>query len=158
MTSNRRGTEVVFPPARNPGAALFTTGFFILWSGLIYLMLRLGAPVLFPIVFGLFDVLLLYGVLAHWLGTSTVTADTGLLKVDRRILGFGGERRFEGDVIKAIEPVIGMQVGYTPYYDIKVTPNEGRPVTVGGGLRSKNEAAWIASLLRGAVKGNHDFS
>lgn len=153
VTSNRRGTEVVFPAARNPIPALFTTVFFVVWSGVVYAMLQFGAPVLFPIIFGLFDVLLLYGVLAHWLGKSTVVADTGILTVDRRILGFGGERRVEGDVISAIEPVIGMQVGSTPYYDIKVTRTEGRPITAGGGIRSKREAAWIAALLSAAVKG-----
>lgn len=150
---NRRGTEVVFPPARNPAAGIFTTIFFLVWSGAIYAMVRLGAPILFPIIFGLFDLLLFYGVLAHWLGTSTVRGDTGLLLVDRRILGYGGERRIEGETIKSIDVAIGMQLGSTPYYDIKVTPTGGRPITVGGGIRDKREAQWIAGLLVTAVKG-----
>lgn len=152
---NRRGTEIVFPPARNPAAGIFTTVFFLGWSGAIYAMLRLGAPMLFPIIFGLFDLLLFYGVLAHWLGRSTVVGDTGVLTVDRRILGYGGERRIEGDTITSIEAVIGMQMGSTPYYDIKVTRTDGRPVTLGGGIRDKREAQWIAGLLVTAVKGSH---
>jgi len=116
-------------------------------------MLKLGAPLLFPLIFGFFDLLLLYGVLAHWLGRITVVADTGLLKVDRRILGFGGERRLEGNVISAIEPAIGMQVGSTPYYDIKVSRTDGRPLTLGGGIRDKREAQYLAGLMLKAVKG-----
>ncbi|MEP7324810.1 MAG: hypothetical protein ABI836_02580, partial [Gemmatimonadota bacterium] len=155
VTTNRRGTEVVFPPARTPGPALFTTGFLLVWSGATYAMLRLGAPLLFPIVFGAFDVLLLYGVLALWLGKVTVIADTGLLTIERRILGFGGARRVEGQVISVIEPAIGMQVGSTPYYDIKVILSEGRPVTIGGGIRDRREAQYVAALLLAAVKGEH---
>lgn len=150
---NRRGTEVVFPPGRNPGAGIFTTVFFLVWSGVTVAMLKLGAPLLFPVIFGVFDLLLFYGVLAHWLGRVTVVADTGLLTVDRRILGFGGERRLEGNVISAIEPAIGMQVGSTPYYDIKVTRSDGRPLTVGGGIRDKREAQYLAGLLFKAVRG-----
>ena len=150
---NRRGTEVVFPPGRNPGAGIFTSMFFLAWSGIIVAMLKLGAPLLFPLIFGFFDLLLLYGVLAHWLGRITVVADTGLLKVDRRILGFGGERRLEGNVISAIEPAIGMQVGSTPYYDIKVSRTDGRPLTLGGGIRDKREAQYLAGLMLKAVKG-----
>jgi hypothetical protein len=153
---NMRGTEVVFPPGRNPAAGIFTTIFFLGWSGVIFVMLKLGAPLLFPVIFGLFDLLLFYGVLAHWLGRITVSADTGLLKVDRRILGFGGERRLEGCVISAIEPAIGLQVGSTPYYDIKVARTDGRPVTVGGGIRDKREAQYLAGLLFKAVKGEQD--
>jgi hypothetical protein len=155
ISINRRGTEIVFPPARNPGAATAVTVFFLIWSGALYLMWKLGAPLIFPVIFGLFDLLLLYGVLAHWLGHITVIADTGLLTLDRRILGFGGERRLEGSVIGTIEPVIGMQVGSTPYYDIKVTRTEGRAVTAGGGIPDKREAQYIAGLLLRAVKGEH---
>jgi hypothetical protein len=136
VSVNMRGTEVVFPSGRNPGAGIFTTIFFLGWSGVIFAMLKLGAPLLFPVIFGLFDLLLFYGVLAHWLGRITVSADTGLLKVDRRILGFGGERRLEGSVISAIEPAIGMQVGSTPYYDIKWRGPTAGPSRSGAGYET----------------------
>lgn len=145
----------MFPPARNPVAGVITSIFFLFWSAAVFVMLKLGAPLLFPVIFGILDLLLLYGVLAHWLGRLTVVADTGLLKVDRRILGFGSERRLEGDVICAIEPVVGMQVGSTPYYDLKVSRTEGRPISAGGGIRDKREAEYLAGLLLKAVKGEH---
>ncbi len=108
---------------------------------------------MFPVIFGLFDLLLFYGVLAHWVGRITIVADTGLLKVDRKILGFGGERQFEGSVIRSIETAIGMQVGSTAYYDIKVLRTEGKDFTIGGGIRDKREAQYLAGILLKAVKG-----
>lgn len=77
VTTNRRGTEILFPAARNPGAAAGLTIFLALWTAAIGLMLNLGAPLLFPIVFGLFGLLLFYGVLELWLRVTRVTVDAG---------------------------------------------------------------------------------
>jgi len=46
VTTNRRGTEILFPAARNPGAAAGATLFLAIWLGAIGLMLHLGAPIL----------------------------------------------------------------------------------------------------------------
>ena len=66
-----------------------------------------------------------------------------------------GDRRgkLEGNVIGAIDPAIGMQLGSTPYYDIRVTRTGGKPITIGGGIRDKREAQYLAGLLLKAVKG-----
>ena len=39
------------------------------------LIVRLKAPVIFPLVFGLFEALLVYIVLQLWFGTSTATVN-----------------------------------------------------------------------------------
>ncbi|HEX6105808.1 MAG TPA: hypothetical protein VFZ26_09505, partial [Gemmatimonadales bacterium] len=94
VTTNRRGTEVHFPAARNPGAAAGATAFLAIWVGAIALMLGLGAPILFVIVFGLFGLLILWGVLELWLRVTRVTAEPGSLVLASGYLSPVRERRF----------------------------------------------------------------
>ena len=60
------GRELVFPALRNPGAALFTTLFFFGWTAVVFFLAKSSAPILFPIVFGLFAVLIGY----FWFDTT----------------------------------------------------------------------------------------
>jgi hypothetical protein len=52
VSTTRRGTEIVFPAARNPGAALSLTIFVLLWTVVVWFLVHSRAPVIFPIVFG----------------------------------------------------------------------------------------------------------
>jgi hypothetical protein len=79
VTSSRRGTEVFLPAARNPGAAASLTIVLLLWLGAIVLLAYYRAPVLFPIITGLFGVLILVVVLDLWLKVSRIIVDAGTL-------------------------------------------------------------------------------
>ena len=92
VTSNRRGTEILFPAARNPGAATSLTFFLLLWLGCIALQLYFRAPLVFPIVTGLFGLLIFIGVLDLWLQVSRVTVDAGTLTWASGYLFPGRER------------------------------------------------------------------
>jgi hypothetical protein len=58
LSTTARGTEIFFPRARNPGMAAALTGFAALWWGIVAVLLRIAAPLLFPVVFGAFGVVL----------------------------------------------------------------------------------------------------
>ena len=68
----RGGTEFYFAPARNVSVAVVLTVFTLIWSAIIWFMMTQGAPIFFSIIFGLFDLLLLYAVLQLWFGVSKV--------------------------------------------------------------------------------------
>jgi hypothetical protein len=153
VRSIARGIEIVFPPARNPGAAAGLTLFFTVWSGLLYFMIRLRAPILFPIIVGGFDLVLLLGVLQLWLGTARVVAGREGLSVIRGILGVERTRSASAQEIQDVTIAIGMQAGLTVYYDIRVTLQDGNRLGAGGGLRDKREAEWLVQKLKEALKG-----
>jgi hypothetical protein len=153
VAANRRGTEVVFPAARNPGAALGLTFFLVIWTASIWFMLYVGAPRIFPIVFGLFELLLLWGVLELWLRVTRTTAESGVITVASGYLSAGGERRFAASDISDVTARIGMQAGRRPYYDVALVRTNGKRVTLGHGVRDKREAEWLAGLLRDALGG-----
>jgi hypothetical protein len=151
VTSNRRGTEVLFPAARNPGAAISLTFFLLIWLGCIGLQLHFGAPLIFPIVTGLIGVLILMGVLDLWLAVSRVTVDAGTLTWATGYLFPGRERTLHGSEIAAVVAVIGMQAGTTVYYDVAVVRKNGKKVKVGRSVRDKREAEWLAGTIRKAI-------
>jgi hypothetical protein len=153
VTTNRRGTEIAFPAARNPGAAAGVSAFFLLWGGALGLMIHLGAPVLFPAVFGLFQFILLYMVLELWLGVSRVTVDSGVVTVASGYVAPFRERRFPAAEIAEVTTKIGMQAGGTPYYDLTLVRSDGRRVTAAGSIRDKREAEWLARLVMDGLAG-----
>jgi hypothetical protein len=151
VTTNRRGTEVMFPAARNPGAATSLTVVLLIWFGSIALQIYLGAPIVFPIITGLFGLLILIGVLDLWLRVSRVTVDAGTLTWASGYLFPGRERTLHASEVSDVTAAIGMQAGTTVYYDVVVVRKNGKKIKVGHSLRDKREAEWVAAKIRGAA-------
>ena len=53
--------------------------------------------------------------------------------------------------LKDIVLKIGMQSGDRVWYDLHAVRANGRKLDVGGGIRDKREAEWIATQLRRAL-------
>jgi hypothetical protein len=151
VTTNRRGTEVLFPAARNPAAAASLTMFTLLWLAAIAFQLYIKVPVIFPIVFGIFGVFLVIGMLDLWLGVSRVTADRGLLTLATGYLHPGKERTVSASEISDVKALMGMKSGSTPYYDIAVIRTNGKKLRAGRAVRDKREAEWLAATIKKAI-------
>lgn len=66
------GMALVFPMFRHPGMALGTLAITAVWGGVVALLVHLGAPLFFPLVFGLFLLLLVWMTLEVCFGSSRV--------------------------------------------------------------------------------------
>ena len=158
VQNTRRGTDIRFPPARNPGVAGSITVFWMVWSGVVGALVGFGAPLLFVGVFGLVDLVLLWSVLQLWLGTSDVHTDGTGVTVTTGLLGLGRSRNVPAAEVTSVTTEISMQAGTTPFYAVRLhtdggrNVSRGRNVTLGGGIRDKREAEWLASLVIGALK------
>jgi hypothetical protein len=151
VTNSLRGVELYFAAARNLGAATGGTIFTTLWIGIVWFLIQVKAPLLFPIVFGLFGLLLLYGTLQLWLGVSRVTANTNTVTVASGYLSPGRERSLSPGEISDISTAIGMQAGSTPYYDLTIVLKNGKKVIAGRSVRDKREAEWLAITMKKAL-------
>jgi hypothetical protein len=151
VTRNRRGTEIVFPPARNPGVAAGLTVFLLVWLGAIWAMLRFGAPTLLAVIFAFFALILLWATAASWLGMTQVQVGDGTVTVASGLLTPMRERRFRYDEIGEVKSRIGMQAGSTPYYDVVLIRRNGRKTAVGSSIRDKREAEWLVETIRAAI-------
>ena len=150
----RGGTEVYFAPARNVGVAVAVTLFTSIWSAVIWFMMTKGAPVFFSIVFGLFDLLLLYAVLQLWFGVSKVLIESGQLKVTSGFLWLGVSKVIPCSQVEDIQISIGMQSGGrsgTPYYNIELITNAKKKVSLGRSIKNKRQAEWLTTAMKDAV-------
>ncbi len=144
------GTEFYFPAFRTPSRALFLLIFTAIWTVVVYFLLRSSAPWFFPVVFGFFDVLLIFAMLHVTLGTSRIRVGNGELSSTTRTLGMGSTKRFSFTEIDAIVAATSAQQGGNQrqaMYAIHLRTKDGRRVTLADEIRSRQEARWIVSQM-----------
>jgi hypothetical protein len=102
----------------------------------------------FPIVFGLCELLLGWVVLELWLGVSRAGVRSDGIVVAKGLGYPGREQKIAVDSIADVVPTIGMQAGSTPYYDVVVRRKDGKKVIAGRSVRDKREAEWLAITIK----------
>ncbi len=137
------GVSFRFPAARTKGAALALTFFFALWSGFVALMLHLEAPILFPVLFGFFDILIFMGVIDLWLWAGRIEARHGRLSYQKGLLGLGRRHEIAASQIDSLKPARGMQSGKKLFYSIELTTREGQKAVIAKRLDSRRQAEGI---------------
>lgn len=151
------GTEFRFGAARSPGAALGVTIMALLFCGVAIVTGYLGAPLLFPIIFGLFGVLLVLFAIDLWLVVTTVEIGHNVLQKRTSIAGFGWTRHIDTADIEELAMKVGMtqQDSATQsskaWYDIALQLGDGRKVTIGRQIADRREAEWVVAEMRRAA-------
>jgi hypothetical protein len=150
ITSQGGGTEFYFPAFRTPSRALFLLAFTAIWTAVVYFLFRSSAPWFFPVVFGFFDVLMIFAVFHVVLGTSRIRVGNGELTSTARVLGIGSTKRFSFPEIDAIVAVTSGQQGRNQaqsMYAIRLRTKDGRRTTLADEIASRQEARWIVSQI-----------
>lgn len=120
------GQRLTFRAARHKGPALGLTAFLILWLGFNYLLVRLDAPIFFPILWGVFSVLIFLGVLDLWFERRTLEVHSDRLVLAGGIFGIGRSRVIPTDQIQEAIPIRGMQSGNKLFYRIQIRTHEDK--------------------------------
>jgi hypothetical protein len=145
------GVSYVFRRARAKSAAIALTVFTTIWCGCIWLMISLGAPIFFPIVFGLSALLMLAGVVDLWLKQTRVQVDGGRLALNRRLLGSGKTLIFSAGDIAALRLSRGMQSGNKLYYRIQLRTRAGKTHTLASQITDQRLAKRLIEDLETAM-------
>ena len=143
------GTEFYFPAFRNPGRAFGLLAFTLIWSGVVYFLYS-HAPLFFFAVFGLFDVLLVYGVFHVTLGSARIGVANGEILSRAGIVGVGSTRRIPVSDVASIVPVVSMQQSGSSgnaLYAIRLRMKNGRKYTLADEIDSRQEARWVVSQI-----------
>jgi hypothetical protein len=159
VTDGPNGREFYFPAARNLGTALLLTVVLAVWSGFLWLMISKQAPILFPIVFGLFEIFILWGCFTAWFKSSRITIDSSGVTAVNRWLIFSRTRRFAADEVARFATKAGMQSGSRVYLDIKLIPPGSDEKFAANTEKFRKafqdasipEASKVAAQLRGAA-------
>jgi hypothetical protein len=150
--TNQAGALVIdFPAARNPSMAFGLTAFTAIFTAATVFMIRMHAPFFFPIVFGLFDILMAWITLTLWFEVTRLRVNSAGVKVASGLGAPGAEKLYPAAQIKDVRVAIGMTANTTTYYDLKLVRPGGQEITVGGGIRHKREAEWLAAQILTAL-------
>lgn len=147
-----RDVDIDFPAARNPGPALLVTGFMAAFSGFVWLMTAMDAPLLFPAVFGLVDLMLIVLVLSLWFGVSSVQVRGDTLVLARGLVFPWRVTTYRADDVEGVQTRRGMQSGNRIYYDL-ILAARGKERRIASSLRRKREAEWLATVITDAIRG-----
>ncbi len=144
------GPEFYFPPARNRRLAVWTTVLALIVCGVAYSLAQAGAPLIFPIVFGLFALALVCFAAQYWMATTRLVIGAKV-RLQAGLLGGGKTREIALTDVDGFDEKIQSQTlnGITvPYYDIVLRLRDGQTLSVGKMLSSKRETEWLVSEMR----------
>jgi len=140
------GTEFYFPMFRNPIRVLVLTLFTVVWTGVVYFLWHSQAPVFFPVVFSLFEVPLVYGLLQTALGSSRIEAGNGKIVLSRRLAGMGTAREIPySDVAQILAATTAQNT--PPSFSLRLQTNSGQKITLADSIANRQEARWVAAQL-----------
>jgi hypothetical protein len=145
-----RGTETwTFRRARHKGVALGLTVFSLIWTVASVALYLVDAPLVMPIVFTLFDVLIVWWTLSLWFTEHRVALDRGLLTITKRGLLPAKTVEVPLQWVRNIAAKRGMQAGNKLYYDLKVETPEGTHTAASSlgdyDLATALAAHWLAA-------------
>ena len=151
------GTEFVLRRWRNGRVAAGIAAFTALWTGVIVLMVALGAPVFFPVVFGFFDLLLIWFIVHMWAGETRVTIDPTGLTIHPRFPVLASTTVLPPGRLSDVRLSIGMQSGNAVFYNLDLTDPAGKTVTVPAFLRNKRDAERVAVMMKQTLESTHNL-
>lgn len=146
------GKEFVFPAGCNPGFASGATVFVLIWTAVIVFLIWKRAPLIFPLVFGVIDLLMAAFAFDLWFRRSRVAVTPEQVQVETAWLGFRRQRTLKVSEVASIMADVGATAGHTAYYDLKIRTRDGQEVTAAKNLGSKPEADWLVRQMAAAVK------
>jgi hypothetical protein len=146
------GREFIFPAARNPGFASGATAFVLIWTTIVVFLIWKQAPLIFPLVFGVIDLLMAMFTFDLWVRRSRVVATPAQVQIETAWLSFKKRRALKVSEVVSIATDVGATAGHTAYYDLKIRTRDGRELTAAKNLGSKPEADWLVRQMVAAVK------
>ena len=141
-------TEFYFPAFRNPSQILVLIFFTAVWTAIVYFLAHSKAPLFFTVVFGLFELPLIYGLIYSTLVSFRIQVGNGRIVRRRALVGIGGAREFPFSDIAQILPVTKAQQPGTPAsYSLRLQMRNGEKATLADMIDNRQEARWVAAQL-----------
>lgn len=143
-------TEFYFPAFRNRGRTLVLLFFTAIWTIVVYFLAHSRAPWFFPIVFGFFDLLLIYGCIQSVFGTARIVVGGGTLVSRKATFGAGTAREVAFGEIASIQATLGVQQGNSAsnaWYSIRLRTKDGKSISLVDSIADDAEARWVVAQI-----------
>jgi len=141
-------TQFYFRAFRNPSQIPLLIFFTTLWTAIVYFLAHSKAPLFFTVVFGLAEILLIYGLIYATLVTFRIQVGNGRIVRRRTLFGIGGAREFRFSEITRILAVSkAQQSGAPASYSLRLQMRSGEKATLADMIDNRQEARWVAAQL-----------
>jgi HEAT repeats len=144
------GTEYYFRPLRSPARFAVATSLTGVWTFLVYFLAHSSAPIIFPIVFGLFDLLLIYTFLKSLAESFRMEVGNGKLALRHSWFGIGATMELPFSEIDQILATTTAQ-GAPPSYSLCLQTKTGQKITLADAIDDRQEARWLAAQVEKSV-------
>ncbi len=148
-TAPEGATEFYFPAFRNPGRTLFLLLFTAGWTALVYFLAHSNAPRLFPVFFGLFDLVLVYGCMQGLFGRARIVVGNGKLISQRGTFSMGTAAETPFSDIESVHAAAGVQNSdaWGASFMIQLKTRSGRTLKLADTIADREEARWIVGQI-----------
>jgi hypothetical protein len=148
-TAPEGATEFYFPAFRNPGRTLFLLLFTAGWTAVVYFLAHSNAPRLFPVVFGLFDLMLVYGCMQGLFGRARIVVGSGKLVSQRGTFSMGTGAEIPFSDIESVHAAAGVQNSnaWSASFMIQLKTRSGRTLKLADSIADREEARWIVGQI-----------
>jgi len=140
------GSDIIIPPRQSVAAAVGPTIFAAVWIGVVWLLITLDTPLLFPVVFGGFGLLIVLVTLQLWFSRTVINVAAGTVTVRSSVLGIGRTRAFSCMAIAGV--TVRFQSGRTPLYALLLHGSDGKEFAAGRMIAHRQDADRAATELR----------
>ena len=151
ISTEWNGTQMYFPPLRNPVSALVLFGFTAAWTGVVYFLLHSKAPLMFAIVFGAVDIVLTLVLLSAVFSSAKITLARDTLTLRKSFAGLGKTTTIPFSEIAEVHPYSGWQQGTNTFYGLRLTTQSGRKLNLANQIADRQEARWLVSQIESAA-------
>jgi hypothetical protein len=152
VTDRADGREIDFPAGRNPGFAAGAGVIWLIWTGIILLMLGKHAPLVFPLVFAALDALMSIFLADLWLRHSWLRVTPERVTLRTNWLTYKKETVLAAADVASLKADPGAMAGHATYYDLKLRLRDGREIIAAKHLSHKPEADWLLRQIAAALK------
>lgn len=152
-TTNDGSTEFYFPAFRNRAQTLGLFLFTAIWTGVVYFLTQSKAPWFFAVIFGLFDLIPIYGFFQSAFGITRIVVGGGKIISQRKMLGGGSPREIPLSDVQSIVAGMGLQSSnaFSGSYRIRLQAKSGQDFSLVDNIADRQEARWIVGQIEKLV-------
>jgi hypothetical protein len=156
--TNEGFTEFYFPAFRNRGQTLGLLLFTAIWTGVVDFLAHSKAPLFFAAVFGLFDLILIYGFLQSAFGSTRIVVGGGKIISQRQLLVGRSPREIPFNDVQSIVAGVGLQGSnaISASYRVSLQTKNGTNFSLADNISDRQEARWIVSQIEKLVGSKTD--
>jgi len=146
------GTEFILKPREGLLGTVPAMGVVFIFAGIAALLAYAGAPFIFPLVFGMFALLIAFVLVFGAFGESRIVVEKGHVSVRNSLFGIMRGRRMPCSSITKIGVKGEGRAGKRGYYSITLTQEDGKSTSPFQFLRERRQADWLAEEVRKAME------